>query len=389
MHSAAAGIAAVTLWSSGAAAQNAAERVAEGRVSRAVEQGAPPPVAGQWVVMHRVGSDRSAPLDSVRTDRNGRYRIRYRISGDPDALYFLSARYDGIAYFSPPLRLPRVAGGDADILVYPTTRDTSALTVQGRHVVVSSPRGRNRDIAEIFEIENTGWQTVVARDSTTPVWSVILPAKAESASVAPGDLSIASVLFRNGRAEVFSPLSPGVRQLVLTYSLPPAAFPLAIPLTRPAGVLEVLLEEPRAVVQGGPLSEVAPAPIEGRMFRRFLAQNVSASVVVRIDVPAPVVRNRGAIVIVGVASTSVMLLALALWAKRRRGRPMFDARYPVSDTGRPMSAVEPLFAQLATLDARFERNTVADEAVRDAYTRERAALKERIARALAAENRPA
>ena len=346
---------------------------------RAAEQGAPEPVARQWVVMHRVGSDFSAPVDSVQTDRNGRYRITYSLSGDPEALYFVSARYDGIAYFSPPLRVPRVAGGDADILVYPTTQDTTTLSMQGRHLVISSPRGRSREIAEIFEVENTGWRTVVARDSTLPVWSVILPPKAESASVAPGDLSVASVVFRNGRAEVFSPMSPGVRQLVITYSLPPDAFPLTVPVTRPVGVLEVLLEEPRADVQGGTLKEVAPAPIEGRMFRRFLAQGVPPSTVMRITAPPPVQQRRGAIVIVGVAATVVMLLSLARWANRRRTIPMSDVRYPMSD-------VQPLLAQLATLDARFARNATPDAAARDAYARERAELKDRIARALAAEN---
>jgi hypothetical protein len=368
------------LTANGVVAQQ--NRIAEGRVTRAAQKGPPQPVARQWVVMHRVGSDRGAPVDSAQTDRRGRYRIRYTTSGDADALYFVSARYDGIAYFSPPIRVARVTGGDADILVYPTTQDTSTLRVQGRHLVVSSPRGRNREIAEIFEIENTGWQTVVARDSATPVWSVILPPQAESASVAPGDLSIASVQFRNGRAEVFSPMSPGVRQLVLTYSLPPGAFPLTIPLTRPVSVLEVLLEEPRAVVQGGPLAEVAPAPIEGRMFRRFLAQDVPPMAVMRISAPPPVEQNRSAIVIVGVASAGVMLLSLALWARRRRALPMSDVRYP-------MAAVEPLFAQLATLDAHFERDSVTDQSSREAYARERAALKERIARALAAGNKSA
>jgi hypothetical protein len=60
-------------------------------------------VAGAWVVLHRVASDRAGPLDSVRTSRDGQYSIRYRISGAPDAIYFVSAEHHGIAYFSPPL----------------------------------------------------------------------------------------------------------------------------------------------------------------------------------------------------------------------------------------------------------------------------------------------
>src|SRR5687767_3881562 len=97
-----------------APAQSRNARTVEGRVLRAAAT-APVPVTGQWVVLHRVGSDHSAPLDSVRTDRAGRYRIRYTLTGDPDALYFVSSRYSGIAYFSPPLRTPTVRGGDADV----------------------------------------------------------------------------------------------------------------------------------------------------------------------------------------------------------------------------------------------------------------------------------
>src|SRR3954465_5462235 len=91
-------------------------RLAEGRV---VRPGAkePEPVPGQWVVLHRVGSDRAAPLDSARSGADGRFRIRYLATGAEDALYFVSSRYDGIAYFSPPLRTDTVRGGDGDPLV--------------------------------------------------------------------------------------------------------------------------------------------------------------------------------------------------------------------------------------------------------------------------------
>src|SRR5688572_27594903 len=79
-------------------------RIAEGQVLRAVEGGDAVAVTGQWVVLHRVGADRAGPLDSARTGAGGRFRFRYAATGAPDALYFVSATYGGIAYFSPPLR---------------------------------------------------------------------------------------------------------------------------------------------------------------------------------------------------------------------------------------------------------------------------------------------
>jgi hypothetical protein len=337
------------------------------------------PVAGQWVVLHRVGSDRSAPLDSAKTDRGGRYRIRYARSGDPDALYFVSARYDGIAYFSAPLRAPIVRGGDADIMVFSTATDTTLLRVQGRHLVVSAPRGVRREVAEIFEIENAGYRTVVARDSTSPAWSTVLPAQAESASVAPGDLSAGAVSFRGGRAQVFAPISPGVRQIALTYLLPANAFPLLIPLGRPVSVLEVLLEEPRAIVEGAGLAEVAPAAIDGRMFRRFLAQDVPAQAVMRVSAPPPVERDLKALRVLALATALAMLIALGIWMARRKKTS------PISHFPFPISTVDVLLAELSTLDARFE-GAPASSAGRAAYEQQRTVLKDRIARALAAEN---
>lgn len=352
---------------------------------RAADDGRPLPVAAQWVVLHRVGSDQSAPLDSVRTDRAGRYRFRYALSGDPGALYFVSAKYDGIAYFSPPLRSPTVRGGDADVMVFSTTTETSLLRLQGRHLVVSAPRGARREIAEIFEIENPGYRTVVARDSVTPAWSTPLPTSAESASVAPGDLSAGTVAFRAGRGEVYAPVSPGVRQIALTYLLPANAFPLSLPLGRAVSVLEVLLEEPRAIVTGAGLAEVAPAAIDGRMFRRFLAQDVPAQAVMLVTAPPPVVQGLAAIKVLGVVTTLIMIVALGVWVIRRRQTgPMSDVPSP-PPASRVPAAVDLLIAELATLDARFEM-APANDADRAAYERQRAELKGRITRALAAEN---
>src|SRR5687768_6034196 len=58
------------------------------------------PVPNVWVTLHRVGSDRAAPLDSVRADAAGKYTFEYRRTGDESAIYFASASYGGIAYFT-------------------------------------------------------------------------------------------------------------------------------------------------------------------------------------------------------------------------------------------------------------------------------------------------
>jgi len=359
------------------AQSSADQRLVEGRVARPGAK-QPVPVPNQWVVLHRVGSDRAGPVDSVKTGADGRFHIRYRASGVPDALYFVSARYSGIAYFSPPLRTGTVRGGDADIIVYQTTSDTASLHQQGHHIVVSAARGRRREIAEIFELDNGGTVTIVARDSVTPLWSTSLPTEAESVTVAQGDIGAGAVVLRRGRADVYAPISPGVRQLVLTYQLPADAFPVSYPLQRATSVLEVLAEDPRARVEGARLAEVASAAIEGRPFRRFLSRDVASNAVVRIDAPKPGGTNRFAMRVLATVLAVVMLAALALWRVRGRRSVPAVARIRSDD----------LIAELATLDAHFERTTAADNAdtnTRVAYERDRADLKVRIERALAEE----
>jgi hypothetical protein len=363
------------LSSSTTEAQN---RVVEGRVTHPSASGRPVGVAKQWVVLHRVATSGGAPLDSTQTARDGRYRIRYVAdTTDPDALYFVSSRYAGIAYFSPPLRGAQVRGGDADVIVYETTTDASKLGVQGRHLVVSAPRGGRREVAEIFELENPGTHTLVARDSTTPIWWTPIPAQAESASVAPGDVSAGAVTFKPGRAELYAPMSPGVRQVALTYLLDADAFPLAVPMHRKASLVEVLLEEPRASVDGAKLTEVAPATIEGRQFRRFLAQDAEGNAVMRVTAPEPVQKTRRGLAWLGVGTAVAMLLAIVLWLRRDRkgGRAV---------SGQRESESEQLIAQIAALDAGFER-TRSDRA---SYDAKRAELKAQLARALAAEKQP-
>ena len=67
------------------------------------------------VTLHRVGSDSSGPIDSVRSDVTGRYAFRFRRFGAPEAVYFAAAVYRGIAYFGAPLTAARSEGEAAEI----------------------------------------------------------------------------------------------------------------------------------------------------------------------------------------------------------------------------------------------------------------------------------
>lgn len=251
------------------------------------------PVPDVMVTLHRVGSDMAAPLDSTRADSRGRYRFDFVRSGDRDAIYFVSASYGGIAYFTPPLSSATVEGEEAEIAVFDTTSAPVPISSRGHHVVVSAVDANGmRNITEVYELANDSSVTRVAsRRNGGEVWSAILPAKAGNFHVTQGDIPAQAVKFESGKAIVLAPIAPGLKQLAFSYSLPASAFPLSIPIVRETQILEILVEEQQGMVSGAKLEEKDPVALERRSFRRFLAADVPANSVSVIDLPA--VASRG------------------------------------------------------------------------------------------------
>jgi hypothetical protein len=229
------------------------------------------------VTLHRVSPSLSGPLDSMRTDGEGRYQFRYLPSGGAEAVYFVSAMYGGIAYFTNPLRELVTTGADAEIAVFDTTSTAFPLTVRGRHLIVGSlDSARERTVVEIFELSNDSTRTIVALETpdALPTWSFVVPEAAREVKAGQGDLPADAFVQSTGKVALYAAMAPGLKQLSVSYKLPESAFPLELPIEAGAVVLEVLLEEPEATVQGANLVAVEPVGLEGRQFLRFLAQDV-------------------------------------------------------------------------------------------------------------------
>lgn len=355
----------------------------EGRVVRGQRAGTTP-VVNQWVVLHRVGRDRAGPIDSVRTSPSGAYRMSYHTSGDSTALYFVSTTYGGVAYFTSPLRVPVVSGDAAQLTVFDTTSGPVPIRVAGRHLIIGTPQASGRrPVGEVYDLENDTTVTVVARDSLTPVWTTHVPASAAAFQLnTRGDLVNGAITRNGSTVGLLVPISPGIRQIAFTYELPSNAFPLSVPVERPTGVFELLVQEPTTRVQGIAFHETPPQAVEGRTFRRFLAQDVAASAVIRVDVPRVIGAERERVYI-GVATVLLAAMAAALVLTARRSFSRVRAT--------PKSQAEPKSEQLlraiATLDAEFERVPAPDNVARASYEARRAELKRELLEMLAAERK--
>lgn len=332
-------------------------------------------MANAWVVLHRVGPDSAGPLDSMRTGGDGRYAFRYRAFGDTNAVYFVSTNRGGVNYFTAPVREVAVRDGVAEILVYDTTSAAVPIAVRGRHLIVTSADtgSDRRRVIEAYELSNDTTVTRVAAGPGGFTFEAPLPAGVTVVAPGQGDISEDAIRVVDGRVRVTAPLSPGLRQFSFSYEVPADA-PFTVLVATATPVVEVLLEDARGEAAGAGLVASDPVEVEGRPFRRFLAEDVAAAQTVRVTMPGGGTRTnrRVAIVVSMAASFLAMGLAFAFGVGAKRRRPEDD---PVS-----------LALQVAALEDAFARLDAPTDAQRATHFIERARLKGRLTAALAKRN---
>lgn len=354
-----------------------APRTLSGRVVRPGASGMIA-VGNTWVTLHRVAQDSSGPVDSVRADGGGRYSIRYTPHGE--AVYFASSMFGGIAYFTPPLPPGDAADDATEITVFDTTSSAIPIRTRGRHLVVSASGvdGR-RTLVEVFELSNDTTVTVVSGPQGRATWSTTLAPNASGFQAGQTDIGGNAIQYRDGKVLVFASISPGIRQVAFSYSVPAEDFPLTVPVRDTVGVFEVLLEDPGASATGGGLAEQPTASLEGRTFRRFLGQDVPPDAPVSITVGDPTAPRGNRYLFAPVlGAAALMIVALAFALTRRRSAVAAAKPIAPPDAGH-------LARDIAELDDAFARVDAPSDAERASYQRRRDELKARLAAALANE----
>ena len=317
-------------------------------------------VAGEWAVLHRVGQASGEPIDSVRTDRRGRYRVSAP-ERDTLATYLVSVRYYGIAYFTEALSGAMELPDSFPTLAVYDTSSTAPVELLERHVIIrpAAPDGTRR-MVELFVLANYGHQTRIAADTARPVWQLELPAGATELEFGAGDVSEMALSFEDGRLRLAAPLPPGERQLLVGYLISSSVRDLTIPLDQPVTRFHLLLEDSAAVAVGA-VSPRGWEDLEGIPFRRFTGDSLPAGAPVVVRFPEPAgARTEFALWLIVPAVALVLGVTLVRWL--RRSPAVAHAR---DDAGS-------LAAEIAALDARYSGRE--DQT----YRRRRAELKARL-----------
>ena len=280
------------------------------------------PLVDAWVVMHRLARDAAGPLDSVRSDARGRYRMTLR-SPDSTSAYAVSVLFDSIAYFSLPLNVTgRPAVHVEDLIAFSTTTTGPPIRLARRLATVArAGDDGTREVLEILELQNSGVATRVTNDTLSPTWASRVPTGAGQLRGGQGDISSDAMQFRHDSVIVFAPIPPGpVKQISYGYSLPAGTRALVIPIDQPTDEMNLLVEDTTAAVSALKLEALGVKELEGRHFAAYRAGPLAPGDRVEIRLPGGKFRAQMLLPYV-IALLAIGMVVALVWALRRRPTP--------------------------------------------------------------------
>jgi hypothetical protein len=210
-------------------------------------------------------------------------------------------------------------------------------------------------VLELIGLLNGGFLTRITDDSTRPVWQSAIPSEALQFEVGQSDVSPHTIFRMGDSVAVVAPLSPGSKQILITYLLPKSLDALTIPVDQPVRDMNIMLEDASATIGEG-------------LFKLTGVEELAFAITELWWILVPLV--------------ALMLAGVLYWWLKRQPAPVAAAA--PADTN-----AERLAHQIAQMDREFEANRASlSDPERDAYKRRRAELKGRLAEMLAACNKP-
>jgi len=335
------------------------------------------PLAGARVVLHMLTAARQGPVDSVLSDASGRFR--FRATADTSALLLTSSRYDGIEYFSRPARATAQRPDTSLVVLVADTSSSAPVSLAGRYLMIGRPeQGGRRGALDLIVLQNRSDLTRVARDSAAPVWTMPMPTGIEDFAPGESEFSAAAVGHRGDSLTISAPLSPGDRQLMVTYALPRGVKGVKVPFAAATDSVVLLLEEPTARVVTPGFAARDSQVIEARTYHRWVGSVPAAgSVEVRFLVPGAG-GGEATLALAALLAAGLLAGGIVLVRRRSSGTRAAVARGTERD---PASLID----ALARLDAQYGgREAEVGVAAWSQYVAQRAELKAALGAALAA-----
>lgn len=356
------------VWTPGLIAQQLATAELRGQVLLSDT-----PLPSAQVILHRVSSDTSGPLDSLSTSPDGSFRFRLPSVPDPGVeqiVYFASVRYDGVSYFGSAIHLAVQLDTLYKIRVYdtePAPVEGAELPVQARYTLIEEQQGF-WTATDLLQVNNPGQRTLVAVTEGV-TWAYPLPEGASDLEVGGGRMTPDAVELIDGHLLVTSSLPPGMREFVVRYRLADPFVTLSLPGF--TGEMELLVREPAPPLEVTGLQPAPSVEMEpGVTYRRFVEDSLlEATVTLSQGERQPVVPTRW----LAVGLALVLTIASLYSVLRPRAAGHHEVPVPLAVT--PFERRQMLLLEVARLDESRAKGEIALE---DDWVARRRILIERV-----------
>jgi hypothetical protein len=324
------------------------------------------PLPEVMVVLHRVSPDFQGEIDSVQAGADGSFVLQLPYVPDHEArseVFFASVSFRDILYFGAAITDP--VGLDSLYVIQ--AYDTMSVPLEGadlpigvRNVFLEAEEAGWR-VTDMFQVLNEGDRTLFS-PTEGRVWSYPLPTDATEFELGQGDLPADAVRFSEGRLELYAPVPPGSRFLLVRYLV--TGGELELPMPGRTDLVEVFLREPGPSAEFPPLVPDGPVELEpGNVFKRFAGEGLQDTVVrgtVAEEPWRPGAEGLGLLL-------AGLLAGAAVYAVRVRGGA---GREEVPAT----RSRETLLLAIAKLDEEYESGTDPDPRRRERYASRRRKL---------------
>jgi len=332
------------------------------------------PLPGALVTLHQVSEEMSGEIDSVRAGPDGTFQLRLpRVPahGERSDVYFASVRHKDILYFGPaiisPVQLDSLYLIQAyDTLSVPPGGATLPLAVR---TLFLTKVETGWEATDFYQVRQEGDRTLYSPDEGV-TWRYPLPPEATEFEVGQGDMGADVIRFEGEELELFAPIPPGDRFLLLNYRIPEDEF--SIPLPGETGRMEVLVRSPGPEASFEPLTPSSPVQMDpGNVFDRWVGDDLT-DVEIHSRVEAAPFRFRAEWLGLILAA---LLGGAGVFAFRSRSLPSQEKAEPLDQPSR-----DDLLLAVARLDEGFQAQDEASPEARERYRAEREALLNQLKR---------
>jgi hypothetical protein len=314
------------------------------------------------------GRKEQAPLgqQTTTTDANGQYSFS-GLDRDPNLVYLVIARYGDISYpAESPFQLVE-SPQHADVPVYESTSDDSALQLERLNLLVLGADQGTLQLMQMGAIVNNGDRTFVTANpqdqQLARALKFALPNGALDAQMQTG-FDQRDVIPAVGGIQVTTPVLPGRHEFALSFELPysGSSADLSVQVPYPTAAFNVYLPGGGMRLDSSDVAASGNASLGGQQYALYTASNVPRTTIVASSLSG-LSGARGGLDSgqLALISLTVVLIVLGggILLMGVRGRPAAAAG-SASKTGSLEQERLELVVRLAALDERFAAGEVPE-----------------------------